>query len=108
MEALTDGSLPGHRHRPPARISWEILGSLDAAGDWLIADADAGAAVSFVVTYDPGSARGLIDLPAFVSFDWVADRVTEKIAEEGQRVVERVVEDLEGEPRPVELDVTLT
>ena len=89
----------------PNRIDWEILGTLDAHGQWLIKETDEGAEVSLVVTYDSGSARGVLDLPMFASFDWVAKRVVEKVAEEGERVVERVVADLEGQRRRVDLRV---
>lgn len=89
----------------PSRIDWEVLGTLDASGQWLVEETPDGCRVSLVVTYDSGSARGVLDLPVFASFDWVAQRVVEKIAEEGERVVERVVADLEGAPRDVDLDV---
>jgi len=61
--------------------------------------------VSLVVTYDPDSASGVVDLPALVSLDWVADRAVGVVEKEGRRVVERVVADIEGERRPVELTV---
>jgi ribosome-associated toxin RatA of RatAB toxin-antitoxin module len=90
---------------PPNRISWEILGELRATGDWRVETTEAGSRVTLEVTYDPGSARGVLDLPALASFDWVADRVVRTVAKEGERVVERIVADLEGQRRPVDLDV---
>ncbi|WP_336037154.1 type II toxin-antitoxin system RatA family toxin [Halobacterium yunchengense] len=89
----------------PHRIDWELVGGIDAHGSWLVEEAESGCAVSLVVTYDAGSARGTLDLPAFVSLDWVVDRVVDLVVEEGERVVERVVADLEGERRPVDLAV---
>jgi hypothetical protein len=98
---------------PPGEIRWELEGDLDASGQWLVeptddADGDgtAGSTVTFAVTYDPGSAHaGVLDLPAFVSADWVVDKLVGLVVKEGERVVERVVADLEGEPRDVELTV---
>jgi uncharacterized membrane protein len=89
----------------PNRIDWEVLGALDAHGQWLVEETEDGAEVALVVNYDSGSARGVLDLPIFASFDWVAQRVVEKVTEEGERVVERVVADLEGQRRPVDLHV---
>jgi ribosome-associated toxin RatA of RatAB toxin-antitoxin module len=89
----------------PREIEWEVVGRLDAHGRWEIAETPEGCRVSLVVTYDAGSARGVLDVPSLVSTDWVVDRVVGLVAEEGERVVERVVADLEGERRPVELDV---
>lgn len=91
---------------PPNEIRWELLGALDARGRWVVEPTDEGSRVSLIVTYDADSADdGLLDLPVLVSMDWVVDRAADIAVEEGQRVVERVVEDLEGERRPVELRV---
>lgn len=89
----------------PRRIDWTVVGSLDARGRWEVEETDEGSRVTLVVTYDPGSARGVLDLPPLVSLDWVVERVVSLVVEEGERVVERVVADLEGERRPVELAV---
>ncbi|MGB9963596.1 type II toxin-antitoxin system RatA family toxin [Halobacterium hubeiense] len=89
----------------PERIDWQLVGGIDAHGRWEVAETDDGARVTFVVTYDTDSARGSLDLPRLVSMDWVVERVVQKVVEEGERVVERVVADLEGERRPVDLDV---
>ncbi|MFB6250160.1 MAG: SRPBCC family protein [Halobellus sp.] len=103
--------------REPERIDWRIVRNLDASGRWVIeeldevpADApeevDAASLVSFEVAYDPGSANeGGLDLPRFVSFGWVIDRLKPAIANEAERIVERVVEDLEGSQRSIDLTV---
>ncbi|QLC34063.1 SRPBCC family protein [Halarchaeum sp. CBA1220] len=118
----------------PERIDWEVTKDLDAAGQWLVeepeaddgrSDAGGGATdegdaggegatgdadacrVRLVVTYDPNSADGVLDLPMFVSLDWVIEKVADLVVEEGERVVERVVADLEGERRRVDLDVSV-
>lgn len=100
----------------PAEIQWELLGDVAASGRWVVAptegvgDGDGlespASRVSLVVTYDPESAHaGILDVPPLVSVDWVVDTVAGLVASEGERVVERVVADLEGETRPVELDL---
>ena len=90
----------------PWRIDWAVLGSLDAHGRWVVEESADGSVVALVVTYDAGSAEGVLDLPPLVSLDWVVEKVVDKVVEEGERVVERVVADLEGQRRPVELAVT--
>ena len=89
----------------PREINWEVVDGLRASGRWVVEETDSGSRVSLVVTYDPDSASGVVDLPVLVSLDWVVDRAAGVVKKEGQRVVERVVADLEGEPRPVELTV---
>lgn len=90
----------------PNEIRWAVLGDLDASGRWVVDETDAGSRVTLVVEYDASSAdAGLLDLPALVSLDWVVGKATDVVVEEGERVVERVVADLEGERRPVELSV---
>ena len=62
--------------------------------------------MTLVVEYAPDSAdEGLLDLPRFVSLSWVVEKVTPLIQNEAERVVERIVTDLEGEHRDVELTV---
>ena len=102
------------RVEAPTRLDWEVTRDLDAEGRWRLEtsgvdpdDHDAACRLSLEVTFDAGSAEGVLDLPRFVSFDWVADRVVGLVAEEGERVVERVVADLEGSRRAVDVDVTI-
>lgn len=62
--------------------------------------------VYFVVEFDTSSAdSNVIDIPRFISFDAVLDRVIPKIQAEATAIVERIVADLEGEQREVELRV---
>ncbi len=99
---------------PPQRIDWTLVGGLDAEGSWLVepapderpADEDHASRITFHVEYDPDSARDAsLDLPVLVSMDWVIEKVTPLAEREARRVVERVVADLEGQRREVELDV---
>jgi uncharacterized membrane protein len=97
----------------PERIEWETVDGIDAHGCWEVTPASADdreqhSRTCFVATYDPGSVdTATLDLPALVPLDWVADRVAGLVEAEGRRVVERVVADLEGERRAVDLDVTV-
>ena len=102
---------------PPWHIDWRLVKDLDAHGYWHVeelddlpaeAPADAGTAcrVTFAVEFDPQTARnGTLDLPRFVSFDWVVDKVKPLIVKEAGRIVERVVADIEGREREVDLVV---
>jgi len=107
---------------PPARIDWRIIKDISARGHWRIETPDRTAddpdettdesettpvsEVYFVVEFEASSAdSGAVDVPRFVSFDAVLDRVIPKIQAEATAIVERIVADLEGEPREVELRV---
>lgn len=91
----------------PNRLDWEVTRDVAASGRWLVDPvAEDHSDVRFVVAYDPDSVSpSVVDLPRLVSMDWVVDKVVDLIEAEGRRVVERVVEDLEGERRPVEVTV---
>jgi len=93
----------------PERIEFELVSGLSADGEWIVdpVEGDRTASqVTFVARYDPGSVAGdAVSLPSFVSVDWVVDRVMPFLEKEAKRVVERVVADLEGERRSVELSV---
>ncbi|WP_247731535.1 SRPBCC family protein [Halovivax limisalsi] len=98
---------------PPERLGWRLTADLDAAGEWRLepiasADGDDGAATRlfFEATYDPHTADpDAISLPRLVSLGWVIDRVRPKLYDEAERVLERLVADVEGRPREIELTV---
>jgi len=111
---------------PGERIDWRLTKDIDAHGAWIVDplpttddDVDTPTAsndratgdgescrVTFEVYFDPGSARsGALDLPRFVSFDYVLGKAIPLVRGEAERVVERAVADLEGERRAVDLDV---
>ena len=95
----------------PDRIEWRLTKELDAAGHWLVEPVETDGEgpdteVTFVAEYAPGSAdEGIVDLPRFVSLGWVVERIKPKIRDEAERVVRRVVADLEGEERDVSLRI---
>lgn len=102
---------------PPERIDWALRDDLDASGHWLVepapeaapADREAASRVTLVVEYDAGSAGpGLVDLPRFVSLGTVVEKAKPLVEKEARRIVERIVADLEGQRREVDLDIDTT
>jgi hypothetical protein len=103
---------------PPNGLSWEIVKDLDANGDWTVEPIastelpdgrEEAVRIRLRVDFRPGSAdRSAIDLPRFVSLSWVIEKVKPLIQDEAERVVERIVRDLEGESREVTLDISRT
>ncbi|WP_115862589.1 type II toxin-antitoxin system RatA family toxin [Halorussus litoreus] len=111
---------------PPERIDWRIVEDLHAHGAWVVEDApeasvdeapnaanddaetpddaEAASRVRLVIQFDPNSASSdMLDLPALVSLGWVVDKVRPLVLKEAEKVVARIVEDLEGERREVNL-----
>ncbi|QZA88696.1 SRPBCC family protein [Salinarchaeum sp. IM2453] len=96
------------------RIDWELVNSLDATGYWGIeplpeetetSDNNA-VKVRFVAEFDSNSMTwDLVNVPRFVSTDWIVRKVKPLIVKEAKRIVGRVVADLEGESREVTLTV---
>lgn len=100
---------------PPNTIDWRILKDIDAVGQWRVEpeeppEGEAHASrVRFLVEYDPDSARaGDVGIPRFVSISWVIDKVKPKIRSEAKRIVERVVADVEGRRRNVDVTIDTT
>lgn len=101
----------------PHRIDWKLIRHLTAHGCWEI-EAEPEAApesrehatrVRFLVDFAPDSAdSSAITLPPFVSMDWVISIAKPKIKNEAERVVKRIVADLEGEERDVSLHIHST
>lgn len=102
---------------PPTRIDWQVITNVDAYGCWFIEplsdlppDAPDGAETAsrvwFEVRYDPDSvSAGAIDLPAFVSLGWVVDKLKPVIRKEAERVVTRIVADIEDRRRDVSVEI---
>ncbi|WP_137283193.1 SRPBCC family protein [Halorussus salinisoli] len=97
---------------PHERIGWRIVKDLHAHGEWLVEpapeeappDRESASRVRLVVEFDADSADSdVLDLPRLVSLDWVIGKVRPLVLKEAERVVARIVEDLEGEHREVEL-----
>ncbi|MFC7255966.1 type II toxin-antitoxin system RatA family toxin [Haloplanus litoreus] len=102
---------------PPIRLDWQVVKDVDARGRWRVEPLDEVPAtlpdeegpvcrVHLEVEFEPGSVGGgVLDLPRFVSLDWVVGKVTPILVEEAERVVERIVADVEGRHREVHLVV---
>jgi len=100
---------------PPFEIAWEITRDLDASGHWQVEaidppdDRDHASRVKLRVEFWPSSADSdTLDLPRFVSMDWVIEKTKPIIKQEAERVVERIVADLEGHRRNVDLEIHTT
>jgi hypothetical protein len=100
---------------PPNRIDWEIIKHIHAHGYWAIEDIDPpegraeASRVRLRIEFDAGSVDpGQFDLPRLVSLSWVVEKVKPIIEREAERIVERIVADIEGESRPVDLTVHTT
>lgn len=103
--------------QPPNQIDWRLVEDIDARGSWQVAPEPASSPgpdtpasrVRLYVEFSPGSAdEHSIGLPAFVSLDWVIEKVKPKVEREAERIVERIVADLEGSPRAVDIDIHTT
>lgn len=96
---------------PPSRIDWRVLRAVDAHGSWEIEQKAlpedvTGSRVRLRIRYDPDSAdTSAIDIPRFVSMSSIVRRVKPLVVTEAESTLERIVTDLEGEPRPVDLDI---
>lgn len=97
---------------PPNQIEWKLTKDIVARGRWEFADiseeSDRSPAseVSITVQFDPASAdpSGL-NLPRFVDFDWVLEKVRPLIIKQAETVLRRVTADIEGTPREPEIQV---
>nr|WP_254282004.1 SRPBCC family protein [Haloarcula salina] len=99
---------------PPTEIDWHLVKDIDAQGHWRVepdpddapADVDTASRVRLRITFDPDSASSnAVDLPRLVSMDWVIEKVKPLIRKEATRIVKRVVKDLEGRERDVDLRI---
>ncbi|MFC6724483.1 SRPBCC family protein [Halobium palmae] len=102
---------------PPTRIDWRIVKDVDARGRWRVselaelpadapADAETACRVFLEVVFDPDSVdERSLDLPRFVSLGFVVEKVKPVLVKEAERVVSRIVRDLEGRNRDVHLEL---
>lgn len=96
----------------PERIEWRVEEAITAEGSWDVSpierdgSAEPASRVTLRMRYDPDTAdAGVVKLPRFVSLSWVIERVRPLVEQEAEATVERVVADLEGEARPVDLEI---
>jgi uncharacterized membrane protein len=97
---------------PYEYIGWRVVEDLRADGEWQVEPApdeapperETASRVHLVVKFDADTASSdMLDLPRLVSLDWVIDKIKPLVLKEAERVVARIVEDLEGQRREVEL-----
>ncbi|QLG50702.1 SRPBCC family protein [Natrinema halophilum] len=98
----------------PESLEWQLVTDIDARGEWRVKPEpesappteETASRIYFEAVYDPHSAdKNAVSLPRFVSLDWVVQKVEPKLLSEAERVVERLVADIEGRRRDVELTV---
>ncbi|WP_339104539.1 SRPBCC family protein [Haloterrigena salinisoli] len=98
----------------PSSLEWRLTNDLDARGEWRVEPEpesapegeETASRIYFEAVYDPHSAdENALSLPRFVSLDWVIKKVEPKLLGEAEEVVQRLVADIEGRPREVELTV---
>jgi uncharacterized membrane protein len=100
---------------PPRRIDWRIVKDIDAEGYWQVTPTDppegvdAATEVLLHIEYDTDSASpSAVDLPKLVSLAWVIEKVQPLVRKEATRIVRRVVDDIEGEPREADVEIRST
>jgi ribosome-associated toxin RatA of RatAB toxin-antitoxin module len=100
---------------PPHKIDWKIIKHIDAHGHWMVEECDPPAGreeasrVRLRIDFDADSVdSSQFDLPRLVSLSWVVEKVKPIIENEAEHIVERIVADIEGEARPVDLTVHTT
>lgn len=117
--------------RPHSRVEWRLVDRVDARGEWLVepvADADPAtdaaaeavdgpdaadeteeadaSRVTLRMQYRPDSVEDAgIGLPGLIGVDRLVDKLEGIAQAEAERTVERIVADLEGERRPVDVRV---
>ncbi|WP_137289606.1 SRPBCC family protein [Natronorubrum halophilum] len=98
----------------PDSLEWQLVNNLDARGEWRVEPepesapdgVETASRIYFEAVYDPHSAdESALSLPRFVSLDWVVRKVEPKLLSEAESVVQRLVADIEGQRRDVELTV---
>lgn len=97
---------------PPRRIEWRLLGDLAVQGRWHVDpptgedSVDAPTRVRLTAEYDPaGSRLAGIGGSALLSSTRVRRTLAKRLRGDAESLLERIVADLEGSPRPVDLEV---
>lgn len=97
---------------PPERVDWRTTQGLKARGYWGIEplpggeippDREYATRLRLRIQFDPDT-LGRVPLGGW-TLDRLLDRLTPVVAREAERIVEGMVRDLEGERRPVEIEL---
>lgn len=98
----------------PTSLAWELVKDVDARGEWRVEPepesapegVETASRIYFEALYDPHSAdRNAVSLPRFVSLNRVIRLVRPKLLEAARGLVGRLVAEIEGQSREVELVV---
>ena len=91
----------------PHRIEWEVVSGLDAHGAWYVDRLDEERTqVELYISYSSqGSESVPVSLPRFISVNTILNRVKPVVRREARKTVERIVADLEGAPRSVDVEI---
>ncbi|UPM45110.1 type II toxin-antitoxin system RatA family toxin [Halocatena salina] len=98
----------------PSQIEWELAKGIDAHGRWEIEhvpeeapeDKSDACRVRFYSEFDPDSADGdTLNLPSVIPVSRIIDRVKPKIQTAARVITRRMIADLEGEEREIDLKV---
>lgn len=99
----------------PERIDWELVKDVDASGHWRTETVsppdgrDHATRVTFRAEFDADSADAdAFGLPPLVPLDRVVEKARPTVEAEAERVVRRIVRDLEGESRDVDVEIRTT
>jgi len=98
---------------PPERVVWRVVEDVESELVWHLEPTtvddpavDEATAVTLTARYDPETAdRGALTLPPFVPTSRVVAMARPVVRREAERILERVVADLEGEPREATLTI---
>lgn len=100
---------------PTEQIDWRVVRDVDAHGAFRLeptavedSTVDHATAVTLTVRYDPDSAdEAALSLPRLVPVSAVFDRLRPFAEREAERILDRIVADVEDEPRWATLDVAI-
>lgn len=98
---------------PPERIAWRVTEDLDANGAWHLEpttvddpDVEHATRVTLTARYDPDTADDdALSLPPLVPTSTVVEKARPVVEREAERILARVVADLEDAPRRATLTI---
>ncbi|MFB6117003.1 SRPBCC family protein [Halosegnis sp.] len=89
---------------PPERIDWRTTDGVRATGSWRVESTESGSRLWLRIEVDPETLRGGT-LARVLPFEELIARLRPVVAREAETILTGMVADLEGEPRPVEIEL---